>query len=89
MFIELLFTISAFAASTQDAKACNAFIHVGTNYKVAQTYAPCLKAAESGVGPAEYSVGMGYGFAGQPKLEELYYRRAAEHGVSAAYLGIL
>ncbi len=35
-----------------------------------------------------YSVGMGYGFAGDTERELEYYRGAAEQGVIAAYLAL-
>jgi len=48
----------------------------------------CLRAADAGFGPAQYSVGMAFGFAGDHAAEEKYYRLAADRQVIAAYLGL-
>jgi hypothetical protein len=73
-------------AQSEDEIACAAFLEA--NHKAAHTNESCLKAAEAGFGPAQYSVGMGFGFAGQPELEQKYYRLAAEQRITAAYLGL-
>jgi len=75
-------------AATSDRAACLAFVKESANFKVAQQNPRCLRAAAAGDPAAQYSVGMGYGFAGQPDLEEKYYRLAAEQGLAPAYLAL-
>ena len=75
-------------AASEDEAACLRFVDVGENYKVAHENEHCLRAAEAGLGSAQYSVGMGYGFAGERALEERYYRLAADQRNVAAYLAL-
>jgi len=75
--------------SSEDEIACVAFVDAGReNYKRAHEDAHCLKAAQTGSRLAQYSVGMGYGFAGDRVSEEKYYRLAANQKAVAAYLAL-
>jgi TPR repeat protein len=67
---------------------CTAFIKQGENYKIAHTNQDCIKAADLGGSSAQYSLGMSYGFANKPNLEEKYYRLAANQGNIASYLAL-
>ena len=92
--MKLLIAVISFAvtsssvATSSDGEACATFIKKSGNYKVAQQNPQCLRAADAGDSAAQYSVGMGYGFAGRPDLEEKYYRLAAAQGLAPAYLAL-
>ena len=64
------------------------FVKEGDNYKIANKNKYCLNAANAGISSAQYSVGMGYGFSGNQKLEKEYYRKAANQNNIAAYLAL-
>ncbi|MCW9058475.1 MAG: hypothetical protein OQL11_06365 [Gammaproteobacteria bacterium] len=49
---------------------------------------PCLVAAEQGYPDIQYSVGMSFGYAGDHKSEENYYKKAAEQNYAPAFLGL-
>ena len=74
--------------SSSDEEVCQEFVAIPDNIKNAHLNENCLKAADSGSGPSQYSVGMSYGFLGEHKLEEKYYKLAAEQHVKAAYLAL-
>ena len=67
---------------------CLSYVGIGENYKTAHKYQPCLDSAALGQGPAQYALGMSYGYAGNSELEEKYYRLAASNRNIAAYLSL-
>lgn len=74
---------------SEDEVGCMAFLDgAGESHRHAHENKQCLRAADAGFGPAQYSVGMGFGFAGDHAAEEKYYRLAADRQVIAAYLGL-
>ena len=75
-------------ARSSDEAECMAFIALEQNYRVAHENERCLAAAKAGFGPAQYAVGMGYGFGGDRVSEERYYRLAADQRIVAAYLAL-
>lgn len=83
----VLFTATSIA-STDSEQACQDFVSIQDNYKLAHENDDCLKAANEGFGSAQYSVGMAFGFAGNRQLEEEYYRLAADNRIIAAYLAL-
>ena len=88
-FLTLFCSSLAIAATLDsDAQQCQAFVSVGENYKLAHQNEHCLKAANAGVGSAQYSVGMALGYAGDPAAEHNYYRLAANNQSIAAYLAL-
>lgn len=84
----LLLNLSAIALASSEEELCLDYVELDENYKLAHQNPHCLRAVELGSGPAMYSVGMGYGFAGDSGKELTYYRLAAEQGVAAAYLAL-
>jgi hypothetical protein len=73
---------------SSDEQQCLNYVRLGENYKFAHQNEHCLSAANAGVASVQYSVGMGYGFAGDSASEEKYYRMAANNRNIAAYLGL-
>ncbi len=71
-----------------EEKNCLNFVAQDENHKIAHQHAACIKAANSGVSSAQYSVGMGYGFSGKHVQEEKYYRLAANNQNINAYLAM-
>ena len=67
---------------------CLSYVAITGNIKKAHEYQPCLDASDLGIGSAQYSVGMSYGYAGKNDLEERYYRLAASNRNIAAYLSL-
>ncbi len=91
VIVILLFSpvvVIAGAGTGTDEKMCTSFVKEGSNYKTANKNKYCLDAANTGISSAQYSVGMSYGFSGNPKLEQEYYRKAANNRNVAAYLAL-
>lgn len=86
--VPLLLIFSLQASAENDEQTCLDFVGKNENYKVAHDNSSCLAAAEQGSGPAMYSIGMGYGYAGNKELEQVYYLLAAAKNVPAAYLAL-
>ncbi len=84
----LFFSSVIFSQTTSDSYFCTEYVQEGENYKSGHKNASCIKAAANGVPSAQYSVGMGYGYEGDHKKEEHYYRLAAEQGLISTYLGL-
>jgi hypothetical protein len=82
------FAIRAGASPLSDEEQCRSYVKRDNNYKTAQMNEACIRAAQAGIGSAQYSVGMGYGFAGDYGRERKYYRLAANNRVIAAYLAL-
>jgi len=79
----------AFAAALEsDEQQCLSYVRIAENYKRAHLNKHCIEAAKAGVGSAQYSVGMAYGFADKPTLEEKYYRLAASNKSISSYLAL-
>jgi len=79
----------AFASDAEkDAEKCQTFLKEKGNYKKAHENKYCLKAADAGIGAAQYSVGMAFGFSGEKEQEKKYYRLAANNRSIAAYLAL-
>lgn len=89
-FFLTLFCCSLSVAATLDSdeQQCQSFVRVAENYKLAHQNEHCLKAANVGIGSAQYSVGMAYGYAGDSAAEQKYYRLAANNRGIAAYLAL-
>jgi len=88
LIIFLALWVALVSASSSSEQACQNYVSIEDGYKTAHKNEDCLKALDEGYGSAQYSVGMGFGYAGDKKLEEKYYRLAADNGVVAAYLAL-
>lgn len=81
-------TMAHASANTEDVIQCRQFLEEDGAHKTANENESCLRAADTGVGFAQYSVGMGFGYEGRHDLEKTYYRMAANNRIKAAYLAL-